>query len=84
MGRDRPLFVPVDRVRRLVADMRRDLEAQHARHLAELAALRKELDELRAAVLARAYAERELAELHRRRALTQAWSAERDLGQPLQ
>lgn len=81
---DRPLFVSADRARELYRRMRRDLEAQHDRHLAELAALRRELDELRTAILARVNAERELAELRRRRTLVEAWSAERDLGQPLQ
>jgi len=74
----------------LHARMRDELHAQHSRHLAEMAALRAELeqlrgklDELRAVSLARSRAELEVAELRRLREIGRARAAERDPAQPL-
>jgi len=90
-GSRRPLYTAAY-VHRVFGKMRADLAAHHSQMLAELAAMRAELEatkqayaNLRAAVLARQSAEAEVAELHRRRALTQAWAAaERDPAARLQ
>jgi hypothetical protein len=78
------------RAREQFADLRGQLHEMHFRHLCELADLRKELDEtraafneLRAAVLCRQTAERELAGLYRARDIERARAAERDPALPL-
>src|SRR5262249_2794967 len=90
----RKVLYSADRVRAMFAKMRGDLHTQHFAHLCEMSDLRKELDamraeleqlrEFRATVCARQQAEAELAELHRQRSLTQAWTAPRDPATPLQ
>jgi len=73
------------RVRAMFARMRDDLHELAARHASEVAALRAELDEvralydeLRAATFARQRAEAELASLYRERAIRRARAAERE------
>jgi len=68
-----------------------ELHDMHFKHLCELADLRRELEEtraalaeLRAAVRARAAADQELAELHREREIQRAQKVERDPALPLQ
>jgi hypothetical protein len=56
---------------------------RHAALMADLDALRAELGELKAAVLARTEAEAVVAALHRRREIELALAAERDLDQRL-
>jgi len=80
-----------ERARAMFARMRDDLHNMHSRHVSELFALRRELDEcravlaeLRSATLSPQRAEAELAALHRERAVALAQAAERDLSQPLQ
>jgi len=72
-------------------EARSDLHDMHFKHLCELADLRRELDEcraalneLRAATLARQRAEAELAGLYREREIARALAAERDLATSLQ
>ena len=72
-------------------EARADLHEMHSRHVAEVAALRRELDEVRAAFdelrtvsLARQRAEVELRGLYRERAIVRARAAERDPAAPLQ
>jgi hypothetical protein len=91
LGNDhRRLVYSEDRVRLLFGRMRDELAEMHERHVAELTALRAELegvraafDELRAVSLARSRAEVELAELRRLREIGRARVAERDPAQPL-
>jgi hypothetical protein len=94
MQRDgrRVLYHPecVRAYRDALAEARADLHAMHHRHLRELAALRRELDECHAALRelrdARAaivQAEAELVSLYRERSIQRARTAERDPGQPL-
>src|SRR5262249_55383202 len=85
-----PLYTHA-RVVALVARMRSDLEEQHARHLSEMADLRREFDEvlgmfeqLRAAVRARQDAEAEPQQLYREREMVRGWATERDPAAPLQ
>jgi hypothetical protein len=73
-----------------LAEARSDLHDMHFRHLCEIADLRRELDEtraaldeLRAATLAREKAEYELRELYHERAIARARAAERDQAAPL-
>jgi len=63
--------------------MRAELNEVADRYAREVARLRQELDQLRAAVLARQNAEAELAELYRRREIVRAFGAERDPTAPL-
>lgn len=86
----RPVLVHPDRVRALFTKMRDEMREMHAKHLCELAALRRELEqvraafnELRAVSHARQRAEAEVAELRRRRELLAAFAVERDISQPL-
>jgi hypothetical protein len=79
----RVLYHP-DRVQLLLREM-------HERHVAELAALRAELDgirelydQLRSVTLARSKAEVEVAALRRLQAIGRARAAERDPATPLQ
>ena len=86
----RVLYHP-DRVHALFARMLDDLHNMADRHAAEVAALRRELDgvraafnELRSVSLARSKAEVEVAELRRLRDIGRAKAAERDPAAPLQ
>jgi len=70
---------------------RDDLHEMHFKHLSELAELRRELDEcraaldaLRGAVVARQRAEDELASLYRQRDIERASATERDPAARLQ
>ena len=76
--------------RALYDECRGDLAALSFKHACALADLHRELDacraeleELRAAVLARQNAETELRELYRERAIQRARAAERDPAAPL-
>jgi len=78
------------RVRALFGEMQRQLREMAAQHASEVARLRRELDdvraafnELRAVSLARQRAEVELAELRRLRDIGRARAAERDPITPL-
>jgi len=78
------------RVRQLFAGMRAELQDMHARHVAELDVLRRELDsvhvafdELRAACLARSKQELDLEELRRLREIGRARATVRDPALPL-
>jgi len=81
LGSRKLLYTP-DRVQAMFAKMRSDLHAMHWKHVAELAELKRELDETRAAfdellgvVRSRQRTEAELRDLYRQR---EAWEAERD------
>jgi len=63
--------------------MRAELNEVANRYARKVARLRRELDQLRAAVLARQNAEAELAKLYRRREIGRAFGAERDPTAPL-
>jgi len=78
------------RVRQMFGRMREELHEMAARHVSEVAALRQELDqvraqfdELRSISLARQRAEAKLAALYRERSIARARAAQRDPGQPL-
>lgn len=84
-SRVRPLYFSEERVRALFSQMRAELHEMAERHAAEAAALRAELDavraafdELRSVSLARSRAELEVAELRRLREIGRAQAAERD------
>jgi len=86
----RRLLYTEERVRALFARMREELHELADRHAAQVAALRAELDEVRAQFdelrsisLARQKAEAELRELYRERAIQRARAAERDASTPL-
>ena len=71
--------------------MRDEMREMRSRHVSEMARLRRELDnvraafnELRAVSQARQAAEAEVAELRRQRDLLRAFAAERDPTAPLQ
>ena len=90
MGRRKQLYSPAY-VYAVFDRMRDDLHKLAARHASEVAALRAELDEvrdlyarLRAASLARAKAEAELAVMYREREIARACATERNFGQLLQ
>ena len=93
MHSGRKLLYSAARVHAMFARMKADLVDQHERHLSEYAALRRELDvlraeldqlrELRAATLARSQAHAELFGLYRERDIVRARHAERDLDRPL-
>jgi hypothetical protein len=83
----------VEGYKRAVRDLRAEMGAAHYRTLTELKRLQIEITQMHAelttlrqlrAVVARQHAERELAELHRQRSLTEAWKTERDPAAPLQ
>lgn len=85
----KPLYT-AEHVHKMFARMRNDLHEMHSRHLGEMADLRRELEEvhaayaeLRATVLARQNAERELTSLYRERDIARARAAERDPALPL-
>jgi len=85
MADGRRTLVHPDRVHAVFAKMRDELAELRARHVAEVAHLRRELDEVRAAFnelravsLARQRAEAEVAELRRRREIGRARAVERD------
>jgi len=84
------LLYTEERVRALFSRMRSDLHEMNFRHQCQLADLRRELDEvraayaeLRAATLARTQAEAELASLYRQREIARARAAERAPTMPL-
>ena len=88
-GRRRVLY-DERRVLALFSAMRAELADMGERHAAELAAVRRELDEvratfdeLRAVSLARSKAELEVAELRHLREIGRARAAEHDPAQPL-
>ena len=90
MPRNRVLYTE-ERVRQMFGKMREELREMGERHAAEVAALRAELDQVRAAFdelrsvsLARQRAEAELASLHRERSIQRARLAGRDPSLPLQ
>ena len=73
-----------------VSHLNADLHDMHFRHLCEMADLRRELEETRAAFrelratsLARQCAEAELRELYRERSIAQAKAVERNPAWPL-
>ena len=81
----RKLLYSEDVVRRIFAEMRQQLHDMADRHDAEVAALRREVDQVRAdyielrdAVLMRQHAEAEISELYRERDIARARAAERD------
>jgi uncharacterized membrane protein len=92
----RVLYTP-ERVRLLFGRMQEELRELGARHIAEVARLHRQLEEvraelagvraafneLRAVSLARQAAETEITELRRQRELLRAFGAERDPATPL-
>jgi DNA-binding helix-hairpin-helix protein with protein kinase domain len=95
MGNGRRLLYTAERVHALIdqmrrtvidqmrAEMRGELQAMAARHRAEVDAVRQQLDDLRAATLARSNAELELQELRRLREIGKAKMTQRDIDRPL-
>jgi hypothetical protein len=91
MGSARRVLVHPDRVAALFRQMRDEMDTMHARHVSELAVVRRELDQVRAAFhelqavsAARLRAQATVDDLRRRRqAMLDAIAVERDPFAPL-